>query len=61
VENRPFWGKCIKKILGNLAYREMLFYKKALVSRGEQLGQRARTNDVGNMPLLTVNISETKH
>ena len=24
-------GKCLKNVIGNLAYREMLFYKKALL------------------------------
>jgi len=26
-----FWANIQKKVVGNLAYREMLFYKKALV------------------------------
>jgi len=25
------WGKCLKKVIGNLAYREMLFLKKPWV------------------------------
>jgi len=31
VGNRNFLVKCLKKVIGNLAYREMLFSKKALV------------------------------
>ena len=29
VENRKFLDKYLNKVIGNLAYREMLFYKKA--------------------------------